>query len=111
MPNPIPLSPSNSEAYRQRLRLQANNILGGKDSITLSKYELIEKICKLGDIASQFRQAAISFEVQLYMVDPNNKTFAGYPQEKLDAMQATIVRWKTEIAEAEKKAENLITSQ
>ena len=104
----FPRALDESEPYRQRLRLLANKYLGDKEAINLSKMELIEVFVKMGYERDVWKQTAMSFECQLYMADPGNDAFKDYPQEKLDAMTKTVMRWKQEIEAAKNKADNSI---
>ncbi|HMD69167.1 MAG TPA: hypothetical protein VKF42_09850 [Chitinivibrionales bacterium] len=94
-----------SQRYRQQLRLMATDLCEGKDPVTLSKYELIERLAKVGQQRDQYKNAAVSFECQLFQADPHNAVFANYPPEKLAVMEETVARWQNEIAEARRKAE------
>jgi hypothetical protein len=89
----------------------ATKICDGKDPIILTKYEMIEKLCQIGCDRDGWRKAAISFECQLYMVDPGNPIFANYTKEKLRVMDETVTRWKAEIEEAHKRAESTFTQK
>jgi len=100
----IPNQHDQNEVYRQQLRLAANQYLGGKESVNLTKMELIEAFVNASFQRDQWRNAAMSMECQLYMSDPCNPVFKGYPEKKLEAMNNTVLRWKKEIAEAEETA-------
>jgi len=102
----IPNQQDNSAEYRERLVAMATQALG-KDALSFSKYQMIEAFCKCDFDRRVWMQTAMSFECQLYMVDPNNEAFVSYPKEKIDAIKATVERWKQEIIDAEKKAKDI----
>ena len=70
--------------------------------------EMIEAFCRMGYERDVWKNTAISFECQLYFADPKNATFANYTKDKLEVMNNTVERWKSEIESAKKTTEEAI---